>query len=231
MNEEKKIKVINDEILGNGLEIVTTRIKRESFLNLREEFNSLDEIVKVVREYLAEWDREVFAVLNLTAGLQPINLNIVSVGEMNSTVANPKEILKASLLSNAHCIMLFHCHPSGEAKPSPADVSSTEMITIPASYMGLDVLDHVIVSGVSDEYFSFNQHGFFRGMETCMMPDRHPMKKNYDEYLQSAPFPKFSWGDATSKASVPTTLTRAERFKKQQEAKAKEWEDFMASDD
>ena len=225
---EKKIKVISDD-LGNGLEIVTTRIKRESFLDLREGFNSLDEIVKVVREYLAEWDREVFAVLNLTTSLQPINSNIVSIGEMNSTIAGTQEILKGSLLSNANTIMLFHCHPSGEAIPSEADVRTTESIIIPAVYMGLEVLDHVIVSGVSDEYFSFQQNHFFDGVEACVVPDVHPMVINYKLYLRRKPCRTFSMG-----GDIPAFSPyerRKQRIADAKEQKKAEISAILAADD
>ena len=47
-------------------------------------------------------------MVNLRNDLKPINVNVVSMGTINSSIAHPREILKSAILSNAASIMLIH---------------------------------------------------------------------------------------------------------------------------
>ncbi len=63
---------------------------------------------------MCQFDREVVCVVNLSSDLKPINVHFASVGSLNEAMAHPRELFKASILSNAASMMLIHCHPSGK---------------------------------------------------------------------------------------------------------------------
>lgn len=82
----------------------------------------------------------------------------VSVGGITGTVADPRLILSVALKSAATSIILAHNHPSGNLKPSRADLELTTKIKTAAQLMDITVLDHLIVT--SDEGFlSFADEG------------------------------------------------------------------------
>ena len=64
--------------------------------------------VRVMHDLLADMDREVFCIVNLQSDLRPINMNIVSVGALDHTIAHPREIFKSAILSNASRMLLIH---------------------------------------------------------------------------------------------------------------------------
>ena len=112
--------------------------------------------VKVMADTLKHFDREVVAVVNLAADLKPINMNIVSMGALDMSVAHPREILKSTILSNAASIMLVHNHPSNSLSPSTHDIALTDRIKRISDLIGINFLDHIIV-GPGNEFYSFKE--------------------------------------------------------------------------
>ena len=54
--------------------------------------------------------------------------------------------VKAALLSNAHSIVLAHNHPSGSPEPSSDDLETTKQLIAAGKIMGVQVIDHLIVT-------------------------------------------------------------------------------------
>lgn len=118
--------------------------------------NSPDATVKVMSDMLKDYDREVLAVVNMQTDGRPINMNVVSMGALDQSIAHPREMLKSTILSNAAAIMLVHNHPSGKLIPSEEDILMTARMKKLCDLVGVRLLDHIIV-GPGKEYFSFFQ--------------------------------------------------------------------------
>lgn len=112
--------------------------------------------VKVMADMLKDYDREVVAIVNLQSDGRPINMNVVSMGALDQSVAHPREIFKSTILSNAASIMLVHNHPSGRLVPSSEDIVLTDRVKQLSDLIGVRFLDHVIV-GPGKDYYSFHQ--------------------------------------------------------------------------
>lgn len=108
------------------LDQVGIRMVKEPPLYSAEPVNSPQAAVRLMSQTLKGYDRAVLAVVNLRNDLKPINMNIVSIGTLNQSLAHPRDILKSIILSNAGSVMLFHNHPSGNLMPSPDDISLTD---------------------------------------------------------------------------------------------------------
>ena len=117
---------------------------------------SPDATVKVMSDMLKDYDREVLAVVNMQTDGRPINMNVVSMGALDQSIAHPREMLKSTILSNAAAIMLVHNHPSGRLTPSEEDILMTARMKKLCDLVGVRLLDHIIV-GSGKEYFSFFQ--------------------------------------------------------------------------
>ena len=118
-------------------------------------FDGPEEAAKAMADLLKDYDREVFAVVNLRTNGQPINMNIVSIGTLDSSLTNPREILKSMVLSNAFAVMLFHNHPSGNLNPSREDFIITNRMNDICDLIGIKLWDHIII-GPGDEFYSFH---------------------------------------------------------------------------
>jgi len=75
---------------------------------------------------------------------------LVSVGHVDGTAAiDSGAIFREALKAGAEEIIVAHNHPSGDLKPSKADVDATKKLREAAQLLGVKFLDHLII-GTSD---------------------------------------------------------------------------------
>lgn len=139
------------------LDRVAIRMVKEPPLYSSEPLRSPEAAVKVIADMLRQYDREAFCIVNLRNDLSPINMNIVSTGTLNASLAHPREILKSAVLSNASATMLFHNHPSGNLTPSQEDIEITDRMSRLFAMAEMPLLDHIII-GNGDQYYSFKEN-------------------------------------------------------------------------
>ncbi len=84
----------------------------------------------------------------------------VSIGGVASTVVDPKVIFSAALKCNASGIILSQNHPSGNLKPSDADLALTKKLKSGGQILEIQILDHIILT--SESYFSFADEGILQ---------------------------------------------------------------------
>ncbi len=106
-------------------------------------------------DLMKDLDREWVIVINLDTKLHPINYSVVSVGDLNRALISCSNTFKSAILSNANSIMVFHNHPSGDVEPSDDDMQTTRRLIEVGKLLGIPLLDHCIVGGVTYNYYSF----------------------------------------------------------------------------
>lgn len=83
----------------------------------------------------------------------------MSVGQIDQALVNPREMLKASILSNAANAIVIHNHPSGSLVPSRYDIRITKQLINAYKMLGIGLLDHVIFGGNNlDNFHSMRQN-------------------------------------------------------------------------
>jgi len=97
--------------------------------------------------------REHFVALYLNARSQLVHKETISMGTLNANLVHPREVFEPALRYSAASIMIAHNHPSGDSKPSEDDLEITKRLAEAGKMMGVEVLDHVIVT--KNNYFSF----------------------------------------------------------------------------
>lgn len=102
-------------------------------------------------------DREVVCIINLKSDGTPINCTFASMGALDRSVAHPRELLKATILSNASTMIMIHNHPSGNLDPSIEDSILTDRMIKICDLVGVPLVDHIIVGGDNSDYFSFKE--------------------------------------------------------------------------
>ncbi len=99
--------------------------------------------------------KEHFVVFFLDTRNQEIQREIISVGTLNANLVHPREVFEPAILHNAAQIIVCHNHPSGNSQPSDEDLSITRRLQDAGKILGIEVLDHVIVTKTS--YFSIKK--------------------------------------------------------------------------
>ena len=72
-----------------------------------------------------------------------------------------REIFRAALNHGAAGLVIAHNHPSGDPRPSPADVAATRRLAETAAALDIVVHDHLIFAG--GECRSFRELGCSEG--------------------------------------------------------------------
>jgi len=115
---------------------------------------------KVLKE---RWDTgkiefvEQFKLLLLNRANRVLGIFEVSTGGVAGTVADPKLIFVAALKACASGIILWHNHPSGNLRPSAADLQLTRKMKKGAELLDIALLDHLILT--SETYYSMADEG------------------------------------------------------------------------
>lgn len=99
--------------------------------------------------------KEHFVVLYLNAKNQLVHKETISMGTLDANLVHPREVFEPALKYSAAQIIAAHNHPSGDPKPSEDDLEVTKRLTEAGKMMGIEVMDHVIVS--KNSYFSFKE--------------------------------------------------------------------------
>ncbi len=112
----------------------------------------------MVTAYLAGANRENLLFMRLNSKNRIIGINTVSAGHLSSSIAHPREILKAAILANAAAFVLGHNHPSGDVHPSAEDVEITKRVFAAGDLLGIRLLDHLIIAE-DGRWYSFQEDG------------------------------------------------------------------------
>ena len=104
---------------------------------------------------MRELKKEHFVVLYLNAKNQLVHKETISMGTLNANLVHPREVFEPALKYSAAQIIAAHNHPSGDPKPSEDDLELTKRLTEAGKMMGIELMDHVIVS--KNSHFSFKE--------------------------------------------------------------------------
>jgi len=105
--------------------------------------------------YLREKTREHLVAIYLNARNELIFRKHIFIGTLNASLVHPRDIFAEALRQNAASIILVHNHPSGNAEPSQDDLEITKRLIASSKIMGIDILDHVIIT--KNQFFSFKE--------------------------------------------------------------------------
>ena len=132
-----------------NLDVVSVRLVKDAPIMSGHPITKPEDAVLLLGKHLCEMDREVLCVINMKTDGTPINCHFASIGCLNESMAHPREIFKASILSNAATIMLMHNHPSGNLTPSKHDTmmtdrmsSNNEVVGPPYEILSQKALEH-----------------------------------------------------------------------------------------
>jgi DNA repair protein RadC len=108
--------------------------------------STTNELLAYLHNEMACQDRETLRVLFLDASNRLISEKIMWEGTVASVQCHPREIICAALQRGASALILVHNHPSGDPAPSLADIAVTRELNHAASYLGIVLHDHIVVS-------------------------------------------------------------------------------------
>ena len=113
-------------------------------------------ILAVAYEDCMEHHEEV-NVLFLNRANRVLGISNVAKGGINGAAVDIRIILQTALKVQSSFVMVSHNHPSGSTRPSDDDLKLTKAIQKGCEAIGIQLLDHVILT--SEVYMSFADEG------------------------------------------------------------------------
>jgi len=121
-----------------------------------KKIRNTDDILALVQD-IRDKKQEHFITITLTGASALIEKREVFKGTINFSVVHPREIFADAISDRAAGIIFVHNHPADDAQPSEADIKLTNQLCDAAKLMGIQVIDHIIVT--KNNYFSFQAEG------------------------------------------------------------------------
>ncbi len=119
-------------------------------LNANDIYNELKEYTTKTQEY--------FLTITLDGASHIINKRVVFIGTLNQSLVHPREVFADAIADRAAGIIIAHNHPSQTPTPSQADINITNRLKDVATLVGIELLDHIILT--KNSYFSFSDEGY-----------------------------------------------------------------------
>ena len=119
----------------------------------------LDSSLKTFELILQDWEQntiemqEEVKIILLNRSYKALGTYSLAKGGIAGCVVDIKLILSVALKTLASGIIMVHNHPSGNLKPSTADINITEKLKSACKLLEIELLDHLIIT--RDNYFSF----------------------------------------------------------------------------
>jgi DNA repair protein RadC len=99
-------------------------------------------------EDLRDSKKEHFVVFYLDTRNQIIKREVISIGTLNASLIHPREVFEPAIRYSTAQIIIAHNHPSGITDPSEEDIDISKRLLEAGKILGIDILDHIIVSKV-----------------------------------------------------------------------------------
>ena len=92
-----------------------------------------------------DFDQEELWALLLNSKNNITHEVLIYRGTVNTAIIRVGELFKEAVRINATCLLLAHCHPSGDPEPSPEDIRVTRQAIEAAELLDIELLDHLVI--------------------------------------------------------------------------------------
>ncbi|MGN7678787.1 MAG: RadC family protein [Anaplasma sp.] len=158
VNELKKVKGVGESSAAAILcvrEALIRTLKGE--IEDRVVVDEWQKLLDYLKLKIGNSNVENFYVLFLNKKYRVIADEIQNTGTVDETSLYVREVVKKSLLYGATSIVVSHNHPSGDPKPSKADMHITNKLQEACCSVNIVLVDHVIIT--PKRHYSFRTNG------------------------------------------------------------------------
>ena len=133
------------------MNVKLTKEQKIKVANSEDVFSIMREVLK--RENRLSRQKEHFWVVGLNVNNVIAYIELVALGSVSKIIVKPVEVFSFAVAKKCESVILVHNHPSGDLKPSKADIDLTKKLVNGSKFLEIKVIDHLIIS--TKEYLSF----------------------------------------------------------------------------
>ena len=194
---------------NNKFPVVSTRLSLDKAIVSDNPVTRPKEAIELAADYMFDMAREVGVAIFLDETNCPLCMSVTDKGDQSGVRFNQEEVLRTALLCGASKIVALHNHISrdGNGKrnlvPSKQDVEFTYGLMKAASYVGLILVDSIIVTATKDDeisrkyptYYSMRAKKFRRMVKDMDKEKKDAPKKESDIIWEGPPAQELYDGD------------------------------------
>lgn len=149
---------MNNKVRWRNLKTISYKFRDVSeaypeIANQRQKITCPQDMYDNFKGLFANEVKEIFIVFWLNSSNKVTGFDLVSMGNLNSSIVHPREVFRGAVIATAASIILAHNHPSGNPEPSNEDISITRRLVEAGKLLDIPVFDHIIMAG--DTFTSF----------------------------------------------------------------------------
>lgn len=115
-------------------------------------------IARHLRPHMIDLNHEVIYGVFMNNYSVLLGEKLLSQGSSNRSFLDIKALLREAILRKASVVAIAHNHPSGNHRPSQADIRLTSQVEKACALMDIRLVDHLIIT--HDNYYSFQEAGY-----------------------------------------------------------------------
>jgi DNA repair protein RadC len=131
--------------------------QKATLINEKPKVGSSKDGFNLLVDAFSDLNIEEFHLLVLNQANQVVGRQLVSRGGITGTVVDVRVVARAVLDLRGVAAVVSHNHPSGNLKPSQADIELTQKLKKGLSQLDIRLMDHLIICG--NTYYSFADNG------------------------------------------------------------------------
>ncbi len=138
-------------IISAALEFSRRKLEKKSVI-IREAADIMPLVTDIILK-----KQEYFLCITLTGANEVIACRTITIGLLNASQVHPREVFADAITDRAASVIFVHNHPSGQLSPSRDDIAVTKRLCDAGQIIGINCLDHVIVT--VGGHYSFCDNG------------------------------------------------------------------------
>ncbi len=136
--------------------LASIELSKRYLIRSNKRITSAREVYDELKNFSTK-SQEHFLTITLDGASHIINTRTVFIGTLNQSLVHPREVFADAIADRAAGIIIAHNHPSGTLEASRADIQITQRLQEVSKLVGIELLDHLILS--KNGYYSFSDEG------------------------------------------------------------------------
>jgi len=136
--------------------LASIELSKRYLIRSNKRITSAVEVYEELKAFSTK-SQEHFLTITLDGASHIINTRTVFIGTLNQSLVHPREVFSDAIADRAAGIIIAHNHPSGTLEASRADIAITQRLKEVSKLVGIELLDHVILS--KHGFYSFSDEG------------------------------------------------------------------------
>jgi len=136
--------------------LASLELSKRYLIRSNKRITSAEDVYDELRPFSTK-RQEHFLTITLDGASHIINTRTVFIGTLNQSLVHPREVYADAIADRAAGIIIAHNHPSGTLEASRADIQITQRLKEVSKLVGIELLDHVILS--KNGFYSFSDEG------------------------------------------------------------------------